>query len=317
MKMKRILSAIIVSVMALSLVACGGSNGGTSNGNTSANPVTSFAASYGETVDNVIYLNVSPTEDESKVMIDYMSGNKQERGTVDASLLSTLASVYEKSELASLNEQSSYEEGDAMGTMYMDFADGSNFTCDFGGQIPAEFVSGFTSMREAIETAMENMEPYRAQVDFADDVNETAKTELNALFAHLSNQALENNMATNVASDDENYANITGLKKADGIANTTAVMNMMGTVPHSMTLFQLADGADAAAIQKELMDNANWRKWVCVSPNMALTATKGNNVLFAMTLTEISEELLPALEAEGWTVTATAENPDLVAEGAM
>lgn len=317
MKMKRILSAIVVSAMALSLAACGSSNGGASNGNTTTNPATSFAASYGETVDDVIYLNVSPTEDKSKVMIDYMSGNKQERGTVDASLLSTLASVYEKSDLASLNEQSSYEEGDAMGTMYMDFSDGSNFTCDFGGQIPAEFVSGFTSMREAIESAMENMEPYRAEVQFDEDVNAEAKAELNALFAHLSNQTLENNLAMNVASDDENYANTTGLKNANGVANTTVAMNMMGTVPHSMTLFQLADGADAAAIQKELIDNANWRKWVCVSPNYALTATKGNNVLYVMTLTEIYNELLPALEAEGWTVTATAENADLMADGAL
>lgn len=323
MKMKRILSAVVICAMALSLAACGNTNGsnnghgGSSAGVTVANPVTSFSGSYGKNPEDVIYLNVSPAQNEGKVMIDYVVGDKQTRGTVDASLMHALASVYEKSDLAALNEKSSYEEGEAIGTLYMDFADGSIFTCDFGGKIPDEFVSGFEALQKEIESAMENMEPYRAQVHFDDDVNAEAKAELNALFAHLSNQALENNAVSNVAADDANYAYNTGLENADGIANTTVAMNMMGTVPHSIALFQLADGTDSAAIQQSLMTNADWRKWVCVSPNVALTATKGNNVLFAMTLTEISEELVPALQAEGWTVTATAENPDLVDDGAL
>lgn len=185
------------------------------------------------------------------------------------------------------------------------------FSCAFGGEIPEQFVTGYKAMEEAILSAMETMEPYRAEVPFDEAVNADAKAELEALFAHLSNQALENTMATNLPSDDENYIYSAGIEANADIASTTVVQNMMGTIPHSMVLFQLNDGADAAALQNTLMEKADWRKWVCVSPDMALTASKGNNVLFVMTLSDINTELTPALEAEGWTINATAENPDL------
>ena len=310
MNMKRILAALVSGLMTLSLAACGNS-ASNSNNDASKNPIKSFSASYGETMDDTVYVNIFPAETEGKFMLDYTSADKMERGTVDESLLNTLTELYAKSDLASLNEKNEYGDGDASASMSLEFADGSMFSCAFGGEIPEQFVTGYKAMEEAILSAMETMEPYRAEVPFDEAVNADAKAELEALFAHLSNQALENTMATNLPSDDENYIYNAGIEANADIASTTVVQNMMGTIPHSMVLFQLNDGADAAALQNTLMEKADWRKWVCVSPDMALTASKGNNVLFVMTLSDINAELTPALEAEGWTINATAENPDL------
>lgn len=310
MNMKRILAALVAGLMTLSLAACGNS-ASNSNNNASKNPIKSFSASYGETMDDTVYVNIFPAETEGKFMLDYTSADKMERGTIDESLLNTLTELYAKSDLASLNEKNEYGDGDASASMSLEFADGSMFSCAFGGEIPEQFVTGYKAMEEAILSAMETMEPYRVEVPFDEAVNADAKAELEALFAHLSNQALENTMATNLPSDDENYIYSAGIEANADIASTTVVQNMMGTIPHSMILFQLNDGADAAALQNTLMEKADWRKWVCVSPDVALTASKGNNVLFVMTLSDINAELTPALEAEGWTINATAENPDL------
>lgn len=310
MNMKRILAALVAGLMTLSLAACG-SSASNSNNDASKNPIKSFSASYGETMDDTVYVNIFPAETEGKFMLDYTSADKMERGTVDESLLNTLTELYAKSDLASLNEKNEYGDGDASASMSLEFADGSMFSCAFGGEIPEQFVTGYKAMEEAILSAMETMEPYRVEVPFDEAVNADAKAELEALFAHLGNQALENTMATNLPSDDENYIYSAGIEANADIASTTVVQNMMGTIPHSMILFQLNDGADAAALQNTLMEKADWRKWVCVSPDVALTASKGNNVLFVMTLSDINAELTPALEAEGWTINATAENPDL------
>ena len=310
MKMKRVLAALVAGVMALSLVACGSSASNSNNAEPSKNPITAFSASYGETMDDTIFINIFPAETEGKFMLDYNSATEMSKGTVDEALLNNLTALYEKSELATLNEKNEYGDGEASASMSLEFADGSMFSCAFGGEIPELFVTNFKAMDEAVKSAMETMEPYRAEVPFSDDVNADAKAELESIFAHLSNLALENNTAANLPSDDENYAYSTGIEANADIASTTVVQNMMGTLAHSMVLFQLNDGADADALQNTLMENADWRKWVCVAPDVALTAAKGNNVLFVMTLSDIQAELVPALEAEGWTITATAENPD-------
>lgn len=309
MNRKRISAALMAGLMALSLAACGTSASNSGN-ETSKNPIRSFSASYGETTEDTVFINVFPTETEGKFMLDYTSADKMERGTVDKDLMNTLTKLYETSQLSGLNEKNEYGDGDASASMSLEFADGKMFSCAFGGTVPEQFVTGYKEMESAIQSAMETMEPYRAQVPFDEAVNADAKAALEALFAHLSNQALDNTMATNLPSDDENYAYSTGIEATADIANTTVVQNMMGTIAHSMILFQLNDGADAAALQTKLMENADWRKWVCVSPDVALTAAKGNNVLFVMTLSDIQAELTPALEAEGWTITATAKNPD-------
>ncbi len=316
MNMKRILAVLLASLMILSLAACGAPT------SSATSTISTFFATYSENEDNITSIELFPdNENEGKSMLFYNTGSDTVQGITDGALAETLTKLFNESKLQKLNEKNEYEDGEAMGSMDITFADGSTFSCAFGGKIPEDFVTGFNSMNEAVAEASKSVEVYKAHVNFEDDVNAESKAELEAVLAHVGNFALENTLGTNVPADAETYAHSVGvnpdqaaaLNVQDNVENTTVVMNMMGTVAHSIALMQMKDGADAAAFQQTLMDNADWRKWVCVAPEVALTATKGNDVLFVLTLNDINAELTPALEAEGWTITNTVENPDMAA----
>ena len=313
MNMKRILAAFLAAMMILSLAACGTAapSAPESEGDSSVsveNAAVSLNASYGETFDGVTSINIY--NEDGRYLLDYSTGMENQRGYVDAALMEQLTAIYQSNGLAELNGKEEYGDGEASGSIGMDFADGTSFSCMYAGEIPEAIVTAFTAMNEAVVTAMETMEPYRAQVDFAEDVDADAKAALDAIFAHLGNEALDMTMGMTVPTDDPNYAHTVGIEPSEQIANATVVQNMMGTVAHTITLLQLNEGADADAIQSTMMENADWRKWVCVAPDMGITAAKDNMVLFSMTLSDIGAELVAGLEAEGWTITANVENPD-------
>ena len=314
MNMKRILAAFLAAMMILSLAACGStapSSDATEDSSSSVtveNPAISFNAAYGESFDNVISIGIY--DEEGRYLLDYTDANGNQRGYVDAALLEQLTAVYLSNNLAELNETEEYGDGEASANISLDFADGSMFSCMYTGEIPESVITAFNAMNEVVVAAMESMEPYRAHVDFAEDVDADAKAALEAVFAHLDNVALDMTAGMTVPADDPNYLHTVGMEPSEQVANTTVVQNMMGTLAHTVSLLQLNEGADAAAIQKTLMDNADWRKWICVAPDMAVAAEKDNMVLFSMTLSDIGEDLVAGLEAEGWTVTATAANPD-------
>ncbi len=323
MKMNRILAALLACLMVLGLAACGKPST-SEDSNTLASPITTLSVSYGENMDDMLNLNLIPAEEEGKFLLSLIEGNDMTRGIVDSTLMDTLSKIYTETDLSDLNEQNEYGTGDAVAALDVTFADDSFFSCSFGGdKIPEKLSKTLASMKDAVMKATETMEPYRAAVAYDESVNADDKAVLEALFAHLSNLALENTAGMNMPAGDE-YAFAIGIDTENeefkavaetvsaAAANTTVVQNMMSTVPHHLVLFTLNDGADAEALQKTLLDNAGWRKWVCVDPDLALTATKDNYVLFALTLADINAELTPALEAEGWTVTNTVENPNQV-----
>lgn len=319
MKMNRIWAALLACLMVLGLAACGKPS--TSGSNTPASAISTLSVSYGENMDDMLNFNLIPAEEAGKFLLSLMEGNDLIRGTVDNALMDTLTQIYTEADLADLNEQNEYGTGDAVASLDVTFADDSFFSCSFGGdKIPEKLNQTLASMKDAVKKATETMEPYRAAVEYDEGVNADDKAALEAVFAHLSNLALENTAGMGVPAGEE-YAFAIGIDTENekfqsvaetvsaAAANTTVVQNMMSTVPHHLVLFTLNDGADAAALQKTLLDNIGWRKWVCVDPDLALTATKGNYVLFGLTLADINAELAPALEAEGWTITNTVENP--------
>ena len=329
MNMKRILAALLACVMVLGLAACGTTDAPEAQ-QPAASPANSVMASFGESYDTSVNINIYPEED-GRFLLDYIDaeGNSQ-RGYVDEALMTELANIYANNNLAELNEKEEYGEAENFASLTMDFADGSTFGCYFAGEVPEALTTALTAMNDAVAAATATMEVYKAEVDFAEDVNADVKAALEAVFAHLGNDALDMTMGMAVPADDPAYGNMIGLETMDETkditpivnavleqtSGTTVVQNMMGTLAHQITVFQLNDGADAAALGASLMENAGWRKWVCVAPDMALTATKDNMLLFSLTLTDIGTDLVAGLEAEGWTVTAAAENPG-AGDGAM
>lgn len=59
-------------------------------------------------------------------------------------------------------------------------------------------------------------------------------------------------------------------------------MPMMGSMPHSVVIVRAESEAEAAALAESMKENANPRKWICVSARSVKSAHKGNYAILAM-----------------------------------
>ena len=74
----------------------------------------------------------------------------------------------------------------------------------------------------------------------------------------------------------------TGLTSVDGIDGIVVSESGVGSIAYSLVYIMTADGADADAIQAELMEKINPAKWVCVSAEMLISVRLGSDVLLVM-----------------------------------
>lgn len=74
----------------------------------------------------------------------------------------------------------------------------------------------------------------------------------------------------------------TGLTSIDGIDGIVVSESGVGSIAYSLVYIMTADGADADAIQTELMEKINPAKWVCVSAEKLISVRLGSDVLLVM-----------------------------------
>jgi hypothetical protein len=58
--------------------------------------------------------------------------------------------------------------------------------------------------------------------------------------------------------------NYTGLDNADSIKEAAFYEAMMGSIPYSMVMVRVAEGADAATVAAAMKSGIDQRKWICV-----------------------------------------------------
>lgn len=86
----------------------------------------------------------------------------------------------------------------------------------------------------------------------------------------------------------------TGLTSAEGISRVVVSESMVGSVAYSMLYITVADGTDAEEIQKQVMDNINPAKWICVSAEKQVSVTLGNDIFFVMGAEETVDQVVDA-----------------------
>lgn len=74
------------------------------------------------------------------------------------------------------------------------------------------------------------------------------------------------------------YFSIDYIEGCEALSRDAAI----NTIPYSMSLLRLPEGADFAQIEQDLKDNLNPRKWVCVEAEASQVARRGNLILVAM-----------------------------------
>ena len=80
-------------------------------------------------------------------------------------------------------------------------------------------------------------------------------------------------------------------------AQAVTADSLIGSIAHSVVLMRLPDGADVSGIAKQVKDNADPRKWICVEAEKVIVKTKGNLVLLVMSTTDIADAIAANFDA--------------------
>ncbi len=322
---RRILSLVLAMMLVFSLAACGNTEpteaptetpteaptetpteAPTEAPATADNLVTYFSLSMGETFDSLNYIMVSDNGDGT-VHVDYAGGEKKV-ADLDAALMNDITATLNTTGLVALHGQDNWGEGEASGSMYIEFADGTVATVGYSGSIPQEFADGYSTMDAFFQTAMADVPVYVPQVQVWDGVDSDAAA---ILLEIMNNTGIENlnDYAIMDVPKDENFAFTMDLSSYEGVANATIGKAMINTTPYSINMVTLEDGTDANAVAADFEASLNWRKFVCANPTNAMIAQKDNRVLCFVGANELYTQTAAAIQAAGWTVVKELNNP--------
>lgn len=335
-KIKNLVICILALALVLSMAACGSSNDAPASSDNSVsstpntdtpsstpedkdepavpefepveNPVTYFSMYLSENIDSYKYLSAYP-DGAGNAYIEY-EGDGKKIGTLEEAALHGITAALNATGLAALNGQSEYAEGEAMCSMYIEFADGTYLTADFSGAIPEEFISGYEAMDRYFLEITANMAEYVPQAQVMGEVNADV---LAAMQDILNNSGMEglDMLAISDIPLDEYFAFSAGLSSAEGIANGTTCSAMMMTTPYSLVIVTAEDANSIEAIRADFESSLDWQKWVCVIPSNALIADMGNMVLCLMGSDAMFAQTAASIEAAGWSNIVTIDNPDM------
>ena len=108
----------------------------------------------------------------------------------------------------------------------------------------------------------------------------------------------------------------TGLTNLDGIEGVYLSESMISSTAYSAVYIRTTDDADAEGIRKQLMDNINPAKWVCVSAEQQYAVILGNDIFFVMghqdTASEVLAKAVAAAESRDMKVSDTLEKANPV-----
>ena len=323
--MKKFISLLLMAALMLSMAACGApaQDPETTPATTEPkpqetvqatvpseveNPVTFFSLSLGENYDSIASINAFPNEDGT-VHVEYV-GSEKKVGDFDAQIFQGISSAFQASGLADLTGQDVYEEGEANGSMYVEFADGTSAMVGFSGKIPEAYTQGYAAMDAYFQTLVADLPVYVAQPMVMGDVEPAM---LDTVMQIMNGTGIENldGFSISQLALDDTFAFSAGLSNAEGITAAVNCAPMMMTTAYSLVIVNLEDASKAEAVAADFESNLDWRKWVCVAPSNALLAQKDNMVLCLMADGGLYNQTLTGLEAAGWTVTKTLENPDM------
>ena len=319
--MKRLLAFFMAAMLLFALVGCTPNPDATPTGDTGAtedtqagtlpsypaaeNPVTFFSLSLGEDYENIKYITVSANFDSS-VHVEYV-GEVKKVGALDPDAWNGITAAFESSGLAALNGQDLWGDGEANGSMYIEFADGTCVTAGFSGEVPEGYRQGYAVMDTFFAQLTASLPVYVPQPAVMGNVDPMLMDEITAI---LGGSGIQNVDAFTISAveKDEYFAYTLGLSSDEGIASAVSLSPMMMTTAYSLVIVTLESAGDRQDGAGDFLKNLDWQKWVCVAPTDAMVAAKGNMVLCLMAADQLYAQTAAGVEAAGWSVLKVAEN---------
>jgi len=267
-----------------------------------------ISLSYSPNPDNVRAISVYDNGDGT-CSVDYM-GQIRKVGSMDASAMEPINQALHNSGLLALNGQTKYQEGEAFGSMYVVYADGTAYSADFSGVIPEAFVTGYDAMDTDFQRITANIPEYIPEPMLVGEVAKNDRAALDAILAGITLDHPDAFMISGVAKNAY-FASTMGLSSDEGIVSGVSFCPMMMTYAYSLNIVTVEKGTSVDAVAQDFNDNIDWFKWICVFPSNALIATKGNQVLCLMGSDDLYNQTASAIAAAGWTTVQSLTNPNM------
>lgn len=324
MKIKQITAFLLALIMVLSFAACGGEEEKATEPATeptTTEPATeapavdapafkdfslNYSVDYVPVIDFVVYDNGDGTYGAN-----YTAAVRKNASGLDATILTQIAEAYANSGLSAFEGQEIYGEAAVSVTFYATLADDTAISATFAGEIPEGIVDAVNNMDAAIQEILADVPEYIPEPAFMGEIAENDKAAIDAI---LANNTIPNADAFGVSNVERNedYATTIGLSTdASTVSGVKMAPFMMGGEVYDLSIVTLADGVSAESVAQDFEDCIDWRAWVCVFPNEGLIATKDNQVLRLLGSNTLFANTKAAVEAAGWTIVTTLENPDL------
>ena len=124
--------------------------------------------------------------------------------------------------------------------------------------------------------------------------------------------------------DSANY--YLGVASTESIERAVFSEPMIGSIPYSMCLVKVKEGADIDALKAEILEGVNYRKWMCVAAEKVSVVNCGNTIMMVMAQEEIVDDVCASFAAvaasQGREVGAPLEKAgevqeDIPADGVM
>ena len=269
------------------------------NGAVGEGEITFFSMNMNRTADEYLYLMAYPNEDGT-VYAEFVGEVKKIGEAMDGAVLEQIARAVEQAALIDLNGQNVYEEGEAGGSVYIEYSDGTVIGAGFSGVLPQTFQDAYAALEDCFRTVMADLDVYVPEPLIAGEVNADVLAEVLKILQDSGMANLDAFMISNVALDDS-FAYMMGLSSVDGIVSGTSCGAVMITTPYALSIVTLEDEADAGDVQADFREHIDWNKWVCVMPTDAMVARKGNMVLCLVGADDLYNQTAAAIMANGWT----------------
>ena len=104
-----------------------------------------------------------------------------------------------------------------------------------------------------------------------------------------------------ITKDDEVKA-ATGLDNADDLEYVVESLPVMMAQPYSLVLAKIKDGVNIEEVAKEMNENIDARKWVCVSAEKVYTTTSGDVICLVMSRDEVAKPVYEKFKTLAGTI---------------
>lgn len=148
---------------------------------------------------------------------------------------------------------------------------------------------------EVVENEVENNDlPEMPDVDFGQELTtlvDTLYAGNENLFSSLMSQPID-------VTDSESVNYMTGLENGDDLEALVVSEPMMSSQAYSLVIAKVKDGADADKIAKEMSENINMRKWICVSAEVLYATSTEDLAFLVMSSEEMAKPVYDAFKKE-------------------